>query len=105
MVTYRKELERKGWHRPPAIRVLLAVAGVLVVLLGWVMWTFEQEKGGWEGSGLGHFTEEQAGPSDPVIVRGETGEILFEGSTIEEVDAWIESQRNRDFTVPILVIA
>ena len=103
MVTYRKELERKGWHRPWPIRVLLVVVGVGLLLGGWVAWDLEQEKGGWEGSGLGHHMIEET--PDRVIVRGEDGAIVFEGSSIQEVEAWIEGQRSRNFTVPILLLA
>lgn len=111
MVTYRRQFERRGWHRPPLLRFVLVVLGVLLGLVGWVAWALEQEKGGWEGTALeGHFTVEE-GIEDVeegiyrALVRGEEGEVLFEGSSAEEVDEWIESQRNRDFTVPILMLS
>lgn len=105
MVTYRRELERKGWHRPFPVRILLLIVGLGLLLAGWVAWDLEQEKGGWEGSGLGHFVVEDDELGDGVLVRGENDEILFEGDSYEDVDEWIESQRNRNFTVPILLLA
>ena len=104
MVTYRKELARKGWHRPVPVRVFAVVAGALLVLLGLVMWTFEQEMGGWEGSGLGHHSVEEDAVTGRALIRGETGEVLFESASIQEANEWVESQRNRNFTVPILVM-
>lgn len=110
MVTYRREYERRGWHRPLPVRVVLFSLGVLAGLIGWVAWTMEQEKGGWEGTVLADpFTVEE-GIEDVeegtyrALVRSEEGEILFEATSIEEVDAWIESQRSRNFTIPVLLL-
>lgn len=105
MFTYRRHLERRGWHRPWPLRVVLVVLGVVVTLSGWFMWTLEQEKGGWEGSGLGHFVVGDDEQTGRVVVWGEEGEILYEARRSEDVDAWIESQRHRDFTIPAFVIA
>ena len=100
MVTYRKELERKGWHRPWPVRVMLVVVGVVLVLAGLVAWGLEQEYGG-DPDRPEYVIAHEAGR--PVQVLGEFG-VVFEG-TQEEVDAWLEEQRgSRDFTVPILLI-
>jgi hypothetical protein len=104
MVTYRRELERKGWHRNGLVRLVLVVAALFVGLLGYVTWTFEQDKGGWEDSGLGHHMVEAGEVGDPVRVWNENGEIVFEGTSIEEAEAWIESRRSRNFTVPSLLL-
>lgn len=105
MFTYERELERRGWHRAWPLRVVLVVLGSFVVLSGSLMWSLEQEKGGWEGSGLGHFVVGEDEQTGRAVVWGEEGEILFEARRIQDVDAWIESRRNRDFTIPALVIA
>jgi hypothetical protein len=109
MGTYRKDLERNGWHRPWPLRIVSVVVSVTLLLTGWVAWALEQDKGGWEGTDLGHFTVEEGydefGSPTHALVRGEGGEVLFESTSVDEVDAWIESQRNRDFTVPILLLA
>lgn len=106
MWTYRRESERKGWwHRPWPVRVLSVLVGVCLVLFGMVLWGLEQEEGGWEGSGLGHHVVGYDELTDEVVVWNEDGEIVFRGTDMGEADAWIESQRSRDFTVPILVMA
>ena len=102
MVTYRRHLERRGWHRPWPLRLILIVLGGFVVVFGLLLWSFEQDKGGWEGTELGHFMVEDS--PGRAVVYGEGGEVLFEGTDIAEVEAWIENQRHRDFTVPFLVI-
>lgn len=104
MFTYRRELERKGWHRPWLLRLFLVVVGLFVGLLGFVGWSLEKDMGGWEGSDLGHHMVEEDYRAGRVLVRGENNEILFEGTSPEEANAWIESQRNFDFTVPILLL-
>ena len=104
MFTYRKELERRGWHRPWPVRLVLVVAGLFIGLIGLVGWSLEKDKGGWEGSGLGHHMVEEDQTANRVLIRGENNEILFEGSSLEEANAWIDSQRNFDFTVPILLL-
>ena len=105
MFTYRKVLERRGWHRSWALRVVLVLLGAFVIMSGWFMWTLEQEKGGWEETDLGHFVVGEDEQTGRAVVWGEGGQILYEARRIEDVDAWIESQRSRDFTVPALVIA
>ena len=52
MVTYRKELERKGWHRPFLLRIGLIGLGLFIGLLGLFAWSLEQEKGGWIWKGM-----------------------------------------------------
>lgn len=104
MFTYRKELERKGWHRPLPVRVVLVVLALFVGLYGWFEWTMEQDKGGWGDLDIGMVEEGEFG--DRAFVWNEAGdEVIFEGTSIEEVDAWIESQRDRDFTMPMLLLA
>ena len=103
--TYERELEPRRWHRPLLLRVVLLLLGLLVTLSGWLMWTLEQEKGGWEESGLGHFVVGHDVQTGRAVVWGEDGEILYEADTAEDVDAWIESRRSRDFTIPVLVVA
>ena len=76
-----------------------------MLLAGWVAWDLEQEKGGWDESGLGHHMVEEDGLTGRARVWNEDGKIVFEGTSIEEVDAWIESQRNRSFVVPVLLFA
>ncbi len=105
MFTYERELERRRRHRPWLLRVVLVVLGLLVTLFGWLMWSLEQEKGGWEDSGLGHFVVGHDVQTGRAVVWGEDGEILYEADTAEDVDAWIESRRSRDFTIPLLVVA
>lgn len=65
----------------------------------------EQEKGGREGSGVGHNVVEEDHLNNRVIVWDEDDEIVFGGTSLEEVNSWIESHCIRNFTVPILWFA
>lgn len=60
--------------------------------------------GGWKGSDLGHHMVEEDDQAGRVLVRGENNEILFEGTSMAEANEWIESQRNFDVAVPILLL-
>ena len=104
MFTYRREQERKGWHRPWPLRLLFVVVALFVGLLGLVGWSLEKDMGGWDDSGLGHHMVEEDQLANRVLVRGENNEILFEGTNMVEANEWIESQRNFDFTTPILLL-
>lgn len=90
MFTFEGESAR-SWRRPWALRVLLALVGVGSVFVGLVLWGMEQEKGGWEGSGLGHHVVGYDEETDEVVVWNEAGEIVFSGTEMGEADAWIES--------------
>lgn len=103
MSTYRGESGRVRWHRPWSLRVFSVLLGVGFVLFGLVLWGLEQEKGGWEGSGLGHHVVSYDELTDEVVVWNEDGAIVFRGSDMGEADEWIESQRTRNFAAPILV--
>jgi hypothetical protein len=93
-------------RRSIPFRLGFAFVGVAALLFGLLLWSLEQEYGGWEGSGLGdHMVVGQDETTGMAVVIGDGGEVLFEGSSYEEADAWIDAQRSRDFTVPIVVMS
>jgi hypothetical protein len=105
MVTYRKNLEKKGWHRPWPIRILSAVIGLILFMAGGLGWALETEYGGdpdrqeyvigWD--------DELGGA---VVLGGEHGEVVYEATDLSDAEAWVEAQRgSRNYTVPILLFA
>lgn len=101
-MTYRKSLEKKGWHRPWPIRILSVILGFGLFYLGAALWALETEYGGDNPSRKEYIVYQEEG--GPVQVQDETG-VVFEG-TQEEVDQWLESQRgSRNYTVSILLFA
>ena len=101
MVTYRRDLERKGWHRPWPVRVAAVFLGIPIFLLGMVAWSLEDIYGG-DDDRQEYVTSEEVG--GPVRVHDQWG-IVFEG-TQEEVDAWLAAERgSRNYTVPFVMTA
>ena len=101
MVTYRRDLERKGWHRPWPLRAFLLLLGPALTFLGLVFWSLEETYGGDEDR-KEYITFHQAG--GPVQVL-DGSQVVFEG-TQEEVDAWLEAERgSRNFTVALVTMA
>jgi hypothetical protein len=101
MVTYRKDLARKGWHRSGLVRVLLGLLGVALVFVGTEVWALETEYGG-APDRQDYYVSQEAGR--PVKVYDESGVVVFEG-TPEEVAAWLRIERGaRNYTVPILLL-
>lgn len=102
MVTYRKSLEKKGWHRPWPIRLLLLLVGFVLFVLGGVLWELETEYGGDPDR-----QEYVIGWDDDLgrtVVLGENGEVVYQASDIADAETWVEAQRGaRDYTVQILL--
>lgn len=103
MVTYRKSLEKRGWHRPLPIRILSVFIGLVFFVAGGLGWALETEYGGdpdrqeyvigWD--------DELGGA---VVLGGERGEVVYQATDISDAEAWVEAQRgSRDYTVPILL--
>ena len=100
MVTYRKNLARKGWRRSGPARVLFGLLGVALVFVGIEAWALETEHGG-DPDSQQYYVSQEAGK--PVQVHGEEG-VVFEG-TSEEVAAWLKAERgSRNYTVPVLLL-
>lgn len=100
MVTYRKDLSRRGWRRSGLARVLFGLLGVALLFVGVEAWALEIEYGGDPDREVYSVTE---GDGEPVQVFGEEG-LVFEG-TQEEVAAWLRAARgSRNYTVPILLL-
>jgi hypothetical protein len=76
MVTYRKPLERKGWHRPWPVRVVLVLLGLPLVAWGFAEWALEEEYGG-DPDRPEYVMSHEAG--GPVQVHGKSG-VVFEGT-------------------------
>ena len=104
MVTYRRDLEKKHWHRPWPVRIVFVVMGVVLVLAGLVAWSLEDVYGGDPNRQeyvIGH--EVATGQAS---VFGENGELVYETVSIADAEAWVEGQRgSRSYTVPVLLIA
>ena len=102
MFTHEQDVEPRGWHRPRSVRIALVVGGLVALLVGGFMWTLEQEYGGWEGTGLGHhvIAFDESGRTTVSTEDGSTHEF----ASVEEAEAWIEDQRDRDFTASIVVV-
>ena len=98
--------ERTGRQASTWLRAALALLGAAVVLCGFVAWALETEYGGWDEADLGHAVvgyDEATGRA--AVYASDGGAVLFEADSLAEVDAWIEDQRTRNYTVPTLLIA
>lgn len=104
MVTYRKSLERRGWHRPWPIRILSVFIGLVLLVAGVAIWELETMYGGDPDR-----QEYVIGWDDELggaVVLGENGEIVYHANDIDDAESWVEAQRGgRDYTVPILLFA
>lgn len=105
MISRGSQPDRNVGRRSWSARPVLVLVGVGLVLVGVVLWSLEREKGGWEGTGLGHHLVSYDEQTGQALVWSEDGEIVFRGNDDTEVEEWIESRRSRDFTVPILMMA
>lgn len=104
MITYRKDLARKHWHRPWPVRIGLVVVGLVLLLAGSLGWSLETEYGG--DPDRPEYTIAQDEVAGTVMVIGEGGDVLYESSDLEDAVAFSESTRgSRNYTVPSLVYA
>lgn len=87
------------------VRIALTLVGTTFLLVGGFLWAVEQEYGGWEATDLGHHVIAHDEVTGGAQVLGEDGEVLFEATSLEEAEAWVEAQRDRDFGVSILMLA
>lgn len=102
--TYRKSLERRGWHRPWSVRVLSVIVGLLLLVAGGVGWALETEYGGDPDR-----QEYVIGWDDQLggaVVLGENNEIVYDATEIADAEAWVQAQRgSRNYAVPVLLFA
>lgn len=102
-MTYDRNLEKKGWHRPIPIRIFMVLIGLVLFLAGNVGWDLESIYGGDPDR-----QEYVIGWDDELggaVVLGDNGEIVYEATDIDDAEEWVEGQRgSRDYTVPILLI-
>ena len=98
MVTYRKDLSRRGGRRSGLARVVFGLLGLALIFVGVEAWALETEYGGDPDR-----EDYSVSEGEPVQVYGEDG-LVFEG-TSEEVAAWLRAARgSRNYTVPILLL-
>lgn len=98
------------WHMSKGIRIAFGVAGLLVGLFGFVLWSFEAEYG---GSGVGG-SETSNGVTrvfdiDEQVTDSEGHPVttmVFEG-TKAEANAYIEqrSKEGRNYVIPSLTLS
>lgn len=104
MVTYRKDLTRKHWHRPWLVRIALVIVGLVLVLAGSVAWSIEDVYGGdpdRQEYVVGHDAE-----TGRATVYGEDGAVVHEATDIAGAEAYVSSRRGRrNYTTPILLHA
>lgn len=104
-MTYRKDLEKKGWHRPWPVRTVSVFVGLVLFAAGGLGWALETEYGGdpdrqeyvigWD--------DELGGA---VVLGGEHGEIVYQATDLDDAEEWVEAQRGaRNYAVPILLFA
>ncbi|MEN8040488.1 MAG: hypothetical protein ABFR95_03200 [Actinomycetota bacterium] len=104
MATYRKDAAREHWHIPWPVRILIAIVGLGMLLLGFVGWALENEYGGDTDRAeyvIGHDVETGLA----TVQEGERGEVVYEFSSMQDAEAWVQSQRGpRDYTVPVMLL-
>jgi hypothetical protein len=102
MVTYRKDLAKKHWHRPWPVRVGLALLGLVLLLAGLVGWELEDVYGG-DPDRQEYVIGDEPGRA---VVLGDDGEVVYESTDIADAEAYVQGERgSRDYAVPILLIA
>ena len=104
MVTYRKSIEKKGWHRPWPIRMLSVAVGFGLFHVGAAVWALETEYGG--DPDRQEYVIGWDDESGHAVVVGENDAIVFQATDISDAEAWVEAQRgSRNYTVPIVLFA
>ena len=104
MVTYSKDTEARGWHRPWQARVLLVIVGGVLILMGMAGRAFEDEYGGSADSPeyvIGWNIE----LGQAVVQDGERGAVVHKSSSLAGAEAWVQAQRGeRNYRGPTLLL-
>ena len=101
MVTYLKDAEARGWHRPWPARVLLVLVGGFLILMGMAGWAFENEYGG--NSDRPEYVIGWDNELGQAFVQD--GVVVYESSSLAGAEAWVQAQGGkRNYPGPILLV-
>ena len=104
MVTYRRDAEARGWHRPWQARALLVIVGIVLILMGMAGRAFEDEYGG-SADSPEYVIGWDNDLGQAVVQDGERGAVVHKSSSLAGAEAWVQAQRGeKNYSGPTLLL-